>query len=632
MKNTSIILVFLFCISMSAESFSQSGEKRYYYAYSEKIPLVEVENKFIISYQKHHESGINALIRSENVEWTNDSICILTVDNSRDEALKKTLLQTKGVKSVQPMYATNSGLEMGITDEFVVKFKVDVFQEQKDELRRKHQVTLKQETGLYLLMSVAVDKDALEVANLYQESGLVEYSHPNFIAKVETFSTPSDPYFVNQFYLHNTGQTFNGHSGAAGADINAPEAWDITKGSGDVTIAVLDEGVTSNHPDLPNTRQVRLNGSNFADGSANDPSPTGDNNHGNSCAGVIAATHNSEGVAGIAPNCKVMPVRIFNSGGSSAGAASLANAITFAKNNGAHIISNSWGYPSNNPNLYPVIVDAISDATTNGRGGKGCVTVFAAGNNASHVDGDDGYVAFPANVNVQGVLTIGASERYDNQADYSPTSSLSSSNNQIIDVVAPSHRAYSCNISTETGECWTIDIPGTAGYNTWKSTASCDLPLNGTIFPDSGANYLAYTGYFGGTSCACPEVSAVAALILAVNSSLTQQQVANIIESTARKAGGYTYQQTTGIPNGTWNSQIGHGVLDAYAAVQAACAIPVNFANQIVTTNTTVASCGDINVQNVTVKNGAKLTLDAAGEVNIISDFEVELGSEFEIK
>jgi Zn-dependent metalloprotease len=57
----------------------------------------------------------------------------------------------------------------------------------------------------------------------------------------------------------------------------------------------------------------------------------------------------------------------------------------------------------------------------------------------------------------------------------------------------------------------------------------------------------------------------------------------------------------------------------------------VNFINQTVTTNTTVTSCGDINVQNVTVTNGAKLTLDAAGEVNIISDFEVELGSEFEI-
>jgi hypothetical protein len=62
------------------------------------------------------------------------------------------------------------------------------------------------------------------------------------------------------------------------------------------------------------------------------------------------------------------------------------------------------------------------------------------------------------------------------------------------------------------------------------------------------------------------------------------------------------------------------------------CSYLVNFTNQTVTSNTTVTSCGDINVQNVKVQNGAKLILDAAGEVNIISDFEVELGSEFEIK
>jgi hypothetical protein len=62
------------------------------------------------------------------------------------------------------------------------------------------------------------------------------------------------------------------------------------------------------------------------------------------------------------------------------------------------------------------------------------------------------------------------------------------------------------------------------------------------------------------------------------------------------------------------------------------CSYLVNFINKIVTTDTTVTSCGDINVQNVTVTNGAKLTLDAAGEVNIISDFDVESGSEFKIK
>lgn len=393
----------------------------------------------------------------------------------------------------------------------------------------------------------------------------------------------------------------------------------------------MDQGVKSNHPDLPNSRVVWLDGSNFGDGDVNDPSPTGNDNHGNACAGVIAASHNNEGVVGIAPNCKIMPVRIFNSSGTGISSTQLADAITFAKNNGAHILSNSWGYNSSNPNLYPVIKNAIQDATTTGRNGKGCVVVFSAGNTANHVSGSNGYISFPSNVNVSGVLTVGASDRYDQQSNYSPTSNLSSSYNQIVDIVAPSHKAYSCQISTETFEAWTIDMTGSAGYNPVKDSDCGSLPVVGTRMPDSIGNYLAYTGYFGGTSCSCPEVAGVAALILSLNPSLTQQQVADIIESTVRKAGGYSYQTTSGIPNGTWNSQMGHGVLDAYAAIQAVCPT-VNFTNQDVTSNTTVTSCGNIHVENVFVTDHSKLILDAAGKTTITSNFWVLLGSQLEIK
>jgi hypothetical protein len=146
----------------------------------------------------------------------------------------------------------------------------------------------------------------------------------------------------------------------------------------------------------------------------------------------------------------------------------VANAITFAKSNGADVLSNSWGYQSNNPNLYPVIKDAIENATINGRNGKGCVVVFSVGNWANHIDTVPGFISFPSNVEVNGVLAVGASDRYDEQANYSPTSDINSSNNQIVDIVAPSHRVYSCQISTETGEVWTIDIPGNAGNNPVK--------------------------------------------------------------------------------------------------------------------------------------------------------------------
>jgi subtilisin family serine protease len=633
MRKSCFILMFL-GILISMESFSQTKEKRYYYAYGEKNFLTEIPNKMLISCYATSEEIKAKLKDIAETVWHNDSICLVTLDASqKKEALKNSLRQIKGIKSIQPLYLTDEGDELGVTDEIVLQFNKDVSQHEMDELHKKYQVAIKKVTDLYHLISIPVDADALEIANQYQLSGLVNFSHPNFIAKIELHRTiPADPYFVNQFYLYNTGQTMpDGHSGTAGADINIPDAWDITKGNSDIIVAVLDQGVVANHPDLPNSRQVRLNGSNFGDGDVNNPSPTGNDNHGNACAGIIAASQNNEGIAGIAPNCKIMPIRIFNSDDTGISSTQLADAITFAKNNGAHILSNSWGYNSSNPNLYPVIKSAIEDATTTGRNGKGCVVVFAAGNTANHVSGSNGYITFPSNVNVSGVLTVGASDRYDQQSNYSPTSNLSSSYNQIVDIVAPSHKAYSCQISTETFEIWTIDMFLSAGYNPVKNSDCGSLPEVGTYMPDSGVNYHAYTGYFGGTSASCPEVAGVAALILSLNPSLTQKQVADIIESTARKAGGYSYQTTSGIPNGTWNSQMGHGVLDACAAIQTVCPT-VDFINQDVTSDTTVTSCGNIHSENVYVNEYSKLTLDAAGKTRITSNFWVQLGSRLEIK
>ncbi|MGM0666081.1 MAG: S8 family peptidase, partial [Bacteroidota bacterium] len=358
---------------------------------------------------------------------------------------------------------------------------------------------------------------------------------------------------------HNTGQTFNdGHSGTNDADIDAPEAWEICTGSNNIVIAVLDQGVTSNHPDLPNTRQVRLSGSDFT-GNDDNPSPVGNENHGNACAGVIAATmNNNEGIAGIAPNCKIMPIRM-----TGVVPSIVADAIEFAVDNGADILTNSWGYNSSDPNLHPVIVAAIQYAINNN-----CVVIFAAGNSARRSYDYNGYVSFPSNVNIPGVITVGASDRDDHQSDYSPSSDPESVNNQIIDIVAPSHRAYPPEaylppllggIPGETFEMWSIDIPGNTGYNPWP-TGIFSPPSIGEQLPNSGTNYLDYTGRFGGTSHSCPVVAGVAALVLSINPNLTNLEVYDILTSTTDEVGGYTYE------NG-WSEELGHGRVNAYSAV-----------------------------------------------------------------
>jgi len=533
-------------------------KEKFYYAFNNKIVLVTKPNTLLVKYEKGTDKNkskafIMSSVSDSKMKW-HDSL-LVEIDCKTDknkEKLESLLKQKSDVTSCFPFYTLANGSDMGVSDEILIRFLPEVNSIAQKKLHNKLKTRIIKTTKIYQKLIVEKGSDAVEIANQYYESGLVEFAQPNFIS-YPTISqiTPNDTYFNNQITCNNTGQTFtDGHSGTADADIDASEAWEITRGCSDVIVAVLDEGVTSNHPDLPNTRQIRLNGSNFTDGNADDPSPTGDMNHGNACAGVIAATmNNNQGIAGIAPNCQIMPIRIFDSNpllGLTPD--EMADAIEFAVDNGADILSNSWGYGSSDQNLHPVIVTAINYAINNNR-----VVIFAAGNNADHNNNDDGYVSFPANANISNLITVGASDRNDNQANYSPTGSL-------IDVVAPSNRSMPwLDIAGETYEMWSIDIPDSAGYNSWHST-DLNPPAVGEVLPSTGTNHLAYTARFGGTSHSCPVVAGVAALLLSVDPSLTPQEVFNILTSTANDVGGYTYS------NGRCN-EMGHGRVNAEAAI-----------------------------------------------------------------
>ena len=477
-------------------AFIVSVPAQYYYSYNNPIHLNKTDTIVIFSGNPDVEDYL-----------TNNPSLIVSSNNKYTIISNKNMFP-KGIVKSYPVYKTEDGCLLGCNGQilFFPNHEEDI-----DIILQSFPLEIIQNTPFYIIAQVSENSvdDDLSIANALQESGLVQFSHPNFIVNFQKHQdTISDPYFPYQFYLHSIGQVINdGHVTTADADINAPETWNITKGDSSIIIAVIDGGVTSDHPDLPNDRQLRLPNSNGAgpyDGTpVNDPSPWGNNNHGNACAGIIAASHNNEGISGVAPNCKIMPIRVPFS---YVAIDVFATALVFATLNGADIISNSWGTSDPNPNAYPAIINAINIATTYGRNGKGCVVVFSAGNTANRVNNDFGYVAFPANCLNEAMITVGASDRNNQVAKYSP-------NGNKISVVAPSHKAYPIQISGENKEVWSMDIPGSSGYNPNEST--------GEVLPSSGTNHLSYTGRFGGTSAACPQIAGVSALMLSVNPTLS---------------------------------------------------------------------------------------------------------------
>ncbi len=361
-------------------------------------------------------------------------------------------------------------------------------------------------------IEVASAVQAIALANAIYESGHAKFSQPNFTVSL-TFN--NDPLFDQQFQMHNTGQTVNGTTSTADIDADALEAWDITTGSSSVRVAVFDRGLEA-HPDLTDA-----NGNSTIIGGFSPDLPGGNGTpnadpgfHGMACAGIINAQHNDIGVRGIAPGVRLLGVNIFTAQTTE----SLASAFTWAKDNGADVISNSWSFTDSDCSTdNPALNDAIEDAFLNGRNGKGCLIVFSSGN-----QGENGCVAYPARLNT--VTAVGAITSKGDVPNYGQTG-------PNLDLVAPTSDVVSANANVHT-----IDREGNFGL--------------------VGGDYLTF---FGGTSAAAPLVAGTAALVYSVNPDLTVAQMRNILYTSADDMG----------PSGRDNN-FGHGRVNAHQAVLAA--------------------------------------------------------------
>ncbi|PIF30396.1 putative secreted protein (Por secretion system target) [Flavobacterium sp. 9] len=517
MKKELLLTIFIVLFSISG-MYGQNNP--YYYYKGEKVYLTVDKSTVNISTEENvQKSSITALDvkdfdlatdknakgqKSARLEFKN-----VPTDEEFQKKIKS-LKENPAVKNVSLYYKRENAKPIGTSAFFYVKLK------KENDLARLQKVASKKEVEIvkqvpnmpqwYILSAKKNNAESsVDLANYFFETGFFEDVDPAFMFDFKSSCT-NDTNFGSLWGLYNAANT--------NIDINACQAWTISQGSG-IKIAVVDQGIDMAHNDLA------ANFSSLSYDALSGTSPsvfTNGNWHGTHVAGTIGAIKdNNLQVVGVAPLSKIMavshPLLV-----TPTMSAEVASGISWAYQNNADVINNSWGdhggayYSSIHT---AILEDAIIKAMTLGRGGKGCVVVFASGNY-----GDQGAVMdYPAYFN-DNILTVGS-------IDSGGTRAFDSGYGIKLDVVAPG-----------------VGIKSTAPGNTL-------LDANGT-------------------SMASPHVAGISALILSANPSLTGQQVRDIIEQTSQKVGSYSYGLVTDKTNGTWNTQTGYGLVDAYAAVLAA--------------------------------------------------------------
>jgi subtilisin family serine protease len=304
-------------------------------------------------------------------------------------------------------------------------------------------------------------------------------------------TTANDTYAGNLWGLNNTGQT----GGTPDADIDAPEAWGLTRGDASVVVGIIDSGMDYNHHDLSgnvwtNPGEIAGNGIDD-DGNGyrddvhgwdfynNDANPMDDNGHGTHVAGTIGASgNNGVGVTGVNWNVKMMALKFLGAdgGGTLSGAVSALNyASAMASQYGVNIklTNNSWGGGGYSSSLF----DAIQRS-----GQAGQLFIAAAGNGGADGIGDDNDAAasYPSSYNLDNVISVAATDHSDVLGSFSNYGKTS------VDLAAP-------------------------GVSILSTTP--------------GGNY----GYMNGTSMATPHVSGVAALAWSYVSNATASNVRDAI-------------------------------------------------------------------------------------------------------
>jgi subtilisin family serine protease len=390
------------------------------------------------------------------------------------------------------------------TGTLYITFENKVSEKKQAEILAKFFLVLKERRGDDRVSAALTPQsmNPIKCAIKLQRLKAVKWAEPDMDTSLDfyAFAAPGARMWNQMWHLSNNGRVPDNPSVQLkpGADVKILEAWRLLDGYGNpnLTVAVIDNGLDLSHPDLKDKIVKPWDlWSGSSQLQAGDPNYT----HGTPCASVAIAPQNG-GMCGAAPAARFMPIS-----GTGFSIESTEAMFNYCIRNGADVISCSWGTIDQNFSLGPDKVAAIAKAAREGRGGRGIVVCYAAGNEGMDF------------VNVYGrhpdVICVGASTSDDGYADYS-------NRGREVTICAPSNGSWPILAARA---FWDEGIPGEVGAAKWYYGDGIDR----------GSRYQ----HFGGTSSATPLVAGICALVLSANPNLTAREVKQILCQTADKIG-----------------------------------------------------------------------------------------------